>query len=84
MSARIHGPITIIAFNTSGIWGQCYKLSKQLQDTYTHTDIFYHHLKVSVTYKDVEFGSVTGFIFTFTILCCKSQCVELPLDGTVH
>jgi hypothetical protein len=32
MAARVCMPLRVIAFNANGIWRQCYKLSKQLQD----------------------------------------------------
>jgi hypothetical protein len=32
MVARVHRPLKVIAFNSSGIWRWCYELSKHLQD----------------------------------------------------
>jgi hypothetical protein len=37
MTARIHRPFKIIAFNAYGIWRQRYELCKQLQDL--HVDV---------------------------------------------
>jgi hypothetical protein len=37
MAVRFHRLLNIIIFNASGIWRQCYELSKQLQDL--HTDV---------------------------------------------
>jgi endonuclease/exonuclease/phosphatase (EEP) superfamily protein YafD len=37
MAARVHRPLKVIAFNANGIWRQCFKLSKQLQDL--HIDV---------------------------------------------
>jgi hypothetical protein len=37
MTARIHRPLRVIAFNANGIWRQRYELSKQLQDL--HIDV---------------------------------------------
>jgi hypothetical protein len=34
MTARVHRPIRVTAFNADGIWRQRYDLSKQLHDLY--------------------------------------------------
>jgi hypothetical protein len=37
MTAEVHRPLKVIAFNANGIWRQCCELSKQLQDL--HIDV---------------------------------------------
>jgi hypothetical protein len=37
MAAKVHRPLTVIAFNANGIWRQCYELSKHMKDS--HIDV---------------------------------------------
>jgi hypothetical protein len=37
MTARVHRPLEVIAFNANDIWRQCYEVNKQLQDL--HIDV---------------------------------------------
>jgi hypothetical protein len=46
MTARVHRPLKVIAFNVNGIWRQRYELSKQLQDLHIDGALFSDtHLK---------------------------------------
>jgi hypothetical protein len=46
MTARVHRPLKVIAFNANGIWRQRHELSKQLEDLYIEVALLSEtHLK---------------------------------------
>jgi hypothetical protein len=74
MAARVHRPLSVIAFNANVIWRQSYELSKQLQDL--HIDVVVPQRYISKPMKDSLFQ-----IFAFMGLnVSREEKAELPLQ----
>jgi hypothetical protein len=63
MAARVHGPLTVVAFNANGIGRQAHELRKQMQDL--KIDVSHFSDTSETTYEILHYkswarGSVVG------------------------